>query len=132
MADERREDEKRRRDAAQAGVAEVEPGGHEVAGRSIKQMVSARLEAQLLRDLRELAEKQGVSVSDLLRQAAVELLERSRTSPVQVRYGRAEAVPMTAGVLTAGARVSSGFFLTTGGGHQLSGNDPVDVLVGST
>jgi uncharacterized protein (DUF4415 family) len=79
VPEKRREDEKRRREAAQAVTAEVEEGGYEVAGRSIKQMVSVRLEAQLLKELRQLAEQQGASISDLLRQAAVELVEHRRT-----------------------------------------------------
>ena len=129
MPNERREDEKRRREAAQASVAEVEPGGHEVAGRSIKQMVSVRLEAQLLKELRELVEKQGVSVSDLLRQAAVELVERSRTTPVRVHYRRAETSSVITSVLTPGRQVTSGF-LTTSEDAQVSGNEPVGLVVG--
>jgi hypothetical protein len=78
-----REDEKRRREAAQAATASVEPGGREVERRSIKQMVSVRLEAQLLKELRLLAAERGLSISDLLREAALELVERSR--PVSVR-----------------------------------------------
>jgi hypothetical protein len=46
MGNNRREDEKRRREAAQANTAQVEDGGYEVAGRSIKQMVSVRLEPE--------------------------------------------------------------------------------------
>jgi predicted DNA-binding ribbon-helix-helix protein len=129
MPNERREDEKRRREAAQASIAEVLPGGHEVAGRSIKQMVSVRLEAQLLKELRELAEEQGVSISDLLRRAAVELVERSRTTSVLVHYRRTEASSMLIGALTAGNQVTSGVF-RTGEDVQLSGNEPVRVLVG--
>ncbi|WP_082975719.1 ribbon-helix-helix domain-containing protein [Mycobacterium sp. E2238] len=74
----RRDDEKRRREAALANTAEVEEGGYEVPGRSIKQMVSVRLEAQLLKEIRQLAELQGVSISDILRQAAVDLVEHRR------------------------------------------------------
>lgn len=125
MPDERREDEKRRREAAQASIAEVEPGGHEVAGRSIKQMVSVRLEAQLLKELRELAEKQGLSISDLLRQAAVEHIERSRTTSVLVHYGRAEALSGITSALTA-RQATYGF--ATSEDAQVSGNQPAGVL----
>lgn len=124
-----REDEKRRREAAQASIAEVEPGGHEVAGRSIKQMVSVRLEAQLLKDLRELADEQSMSISDLLRQAAIEVVQRSRTVPVLVHYRRAEASSMLIGGLTTGKQVTSGFS-TSSEGAQVSGNEPVRVLAG--
>jgi uncharacterized protein (DUF4415 family) len=131
MSNERREDEKRRREAAQASIVEVEPGGHEVAGRSIKQMVSVRLEAQLLKELRELAEKQEMSVSDLLRQAAVELVERSRTAPVLVHYRRSEASLTIATALTAGRQVTSGLFTTVEDPQaQVSGNELASVLTG--
>jgi Ribbon-helix-helix protein, copG family len=108
MADNHREDEKRRREAAQAGIAHVEDGGSEVEARSIKQMVSVRLEAQLLKEIRQLAEQQHVSVSDLIRQAAVELVEHRRTRSVlmmvrpagspQVITGGLTAAPVTYGV----------------------------------
>jgi uncharacterized protein (DUF4415 family) len=109
MRNERREDEKRRREAAQAGTAEVE-GGHEVVGRSIKQMVSVRLEAQLLTEIRELAERQGVSISELLRQAAVELVRRSHTASMHVQYRRAESRPLITSSLTLGDQISQGAF----------------------
>ena len=97
----RREDEIRRREAAQASTAEVEEGGYEVAGRSIKQMVSVRLEAQLLKELREVAEQQDVSVSDLLRQAAVELLEHWRAKSVLMMLRPAGSSQVITGALTA-------------------------------
>ncbi|BCP16821.1 ribbon-helix-helix protein, CopG family [Mycobacterium paraintracellulare] len=125
MPNEHREDEKRRREAAQVVTAEVEPDGHEVTGRSVKQMVSVRLEAQLLKELREFAEIQGVSMSDLLRQAAVELVERSRTASVLVHYGRTEALSTLTSALTA-RQATYGF--TTSEDAQVSGNERVDVL----
>jgi hypothetical protein len=128
MPNERREDEKRRREAAQASIAEVEPGGHEVAGRLIKQMVSVRLEAQLLKDLRELAEGQGVSISDLLRQAAVEVVERSRTTPIHVYYRRTKTSSVITSALTPDRQVTSGVFTISDA--QVSGNEPVGVSAG--
>lgn len=122
MSNERREDEKRRRDAAQAINAEVEPGGHEVAGRSIKQMVSVRLEAQLLKDLRQLAEAQGMSVSDLLRQAAVEQVERSRSVRFVVQYRPAESPFRMSPALTAGRQVTGGPETDEATPFQISGN----------
>jgi uncharacterized protein (DUF4415 family) len=112
MANQRRADERRRREAAQAGAAGMEPVGHGVAGRSSKQMVSVRLEAQLLKELRDLAEAQNVSVSDLLRRAAVELVERSRTASVRVQYWSAEVPSVITSSLTAGTQVTSGVFIT--------------------
>ena len=103
----RREDEKRRREAAQAITAEVEEGGYEVAGRSIKQMVSVRLEAQLLKELRELADQQDVSVSDLLRQAAVELVEHWHAKSVLMMLRPAGSPQVITSALTA-RQVTSG------------------------
>lgn len=108
MPNQHREDEKRRREAAQAHTAEVEPGGHEVAGRSIRQMVSVRLEAQLLKDLRELAETRGESVSDLLREAAVELVARSRRAPLRLHFRQFGTPPPVITELMACREVTSG------------------------
>lgn len=94
MAKDHLDDEKRRREAAQSAVSNVEPGGREIEGRSLKQMVSVRLEAQLLGELRALATERGVSISDLLREAAVDLVDRSRPAPVHVVL-RSAGVQMT-------------------------------------
>jgi hypothetical protein len=102
MGNNRREDEKRRREAAQANTAQVEDGGYEVAGRSIKQMVSVRLEAQLLKELRQLAEQQHASISDLLRQAAVELVEHRRAKSVLMMVHPAGSPQEIRSALTAG------------------------------
>ena len=107
MGNNRREDEIRRREAAQASTAKVEEGGYEVAGRSIKQMVSVRLEAQLLKELRQVAEQQDVSISDLLRQAAVDLVEHWRTQSMVMTLRPAGSPQMITGALTAG-QVTSG------------------------
>jgi hypothetical protein len=77
MDDERRADERLRREAAQAGVAAVE-GGQKVRPRTLMQVLSVRFEPQLLRDLRMFADQRGVSVSDIVRQAAVDFLDRAR------------------------------------------------------
>ena len=83
MDSDHREDERRRREAAQAGTAEV-LGGRAVPPRALKQMLSVRLEPELLRDLRLFAEEHDMSVSDVLRQAAVEFLNRTRQAPFVV------------------------------------------------
>jgi uncharacterized protein (DUF4415 family) len=102
MPDKHREDEKRRREAAHASTAEVLEGGQEVAGRSMKQMVSVRLEAQLLKELRELAEQQHASISDVLRQAAVEFVEHRRATPVLVMLRTAGSPQKLRDALTPG------------------------------
>lgn len=59
----------------------------------LPQMVSARFSAHLLRDLRQLAEKQHQTVSDLLRQGAAELIERANNNGI---YDWADDPYMTA------------------------------------
>jgi Ribbon-helix-helix protein, copG family len=108
MDSDQRQDEKRRREAAQAGVADVEPGGTEVPGRSIKQMLSVRLEAQLLKELRLLAEKRGVSVSDLLREAASSLIEKSHPAPVRMTWTSTGAEQVIISNITASGQVTYG------------------------
>jgi hypothetical protein len=73
-----------------------------VAGRSIKQMVSVRLEAQLLKELRQLAEQQHASISDLLRQAAVELVEHRHAKSVLMMLRPAGSPQVITSALTAG------------------------------
>jgi predicted DNA-binding ribbon-helix-helix protein len=75
--------EKMRREAAESAAVDPDADAREVPGRVIKQMVSARLEAQLLKELRLLAEERGVSVSDLLREAAIKLVADSHPAPVR-------------------------------------------------
>jgi hypothetical protein len=80
MDDDKMADEHRRREAAQAATAEV-LGGREVPSRTLKQMLSLRLEPELLRDLRLFADAHDLSVSDVLRQAAVDFLDRVHRAP---------------------------------------------------
>lgn len=84
MGDRDRANETSRREAAQSAVVDEEAEAQEVPGRVIKQMVSMRLEAQLLKDLRLLARERGESVSDLLREAAINLLADARPGAVRM------------------------------------------------
>jgi hypothetical protein len=128
MDDADREDEIRRREEAQAGTARVEPGGAEVPGRSIKQMVSVRLEAQLLRELRLMAGERGVSVSDLLREAAVDLLQRSRPVAQTFLSWRTIAPEKSFdGSLSAGSPTTSGIGLVENGESSSSGSQAVRI-----
>lgn len=106
-----REDEKRRREAAQAITADVEAGGREVARRSLKQMVSVRLEAQLLKELRLLADRRGLSISDLLREAALNLIEESRPIAVHVSLWSTGTPQVVLGEISTGRVVTSGAFI---------------------
>jgi hypothetical protein len=108
MAKDHLDDEKRRREAAQSSVSDVEPGGREIEGRSLKQMVSVRLEAQLLGELRALATERGVSISDLLREAAVDLVDRSRPVSIHVVLRSAGTQMTIPGWVTAGRSATFG------------------------
>lgn len=78
--------EHERREAALAALGgNVESGAREVPGREIRQMVSVRIESDLVSGLREIANVRGVKVSDLLREAAAKLVADYRTPTVQVR-----------------------------------------------
>jgi hypothetical protein len=81
MSDERRGSENERRELAQQHAGEVVEGsGRAVPTRRLDQMVSLRLEPELAVALRELANRRGVSVSELLREGAIHLLEADRSS----------------------------------------------------
>ena len=68
-----------REEALAAFGGEVEPGAREVTGRELKQMISVRIEPDLIAGLRAVADSRGVKVSDLLREAAAKLVEDHRT-----------------------------------------------------
>lgn len=57
----------------------------EVSGKEMKQMVSVRVDMDMLSALRNMANERGVKVSDLLREGAAKLLQDSKTSTVDVR-----------------------------------------------
>jgi hypothetical protein len=71
MSEERRESEMVRRERAHAHKGEVVSGtGKRGKPRRMAQMVSVRLNGELVSGLRTIAEQQGVTVSDLLREGA--------------------------------------------------------------
>ena len=80
----RRSERERREAAEEAAEHGVEPGGREVPGRATKQMVSVRLEPELISALRRIADREGVAVSDLLRQAAKQLADEESRQRVQL------------------------------------------------
>jgi predicted DNA-binding ribbon-helix-helix protein len=76
MSDEARRSEQERRELAQQHAGEVVEGsGRVVTPRRLGEMISLRLEPALAEALRELADRRGVSLSELLREAAVRLFE---------------------------------------------------------
>lgn len=71
-----RDEEVRTREEAQAHAGEiVEGSGTRGSPRRLPQMVSVRLDAQLVVALRTLARQRGVTMSDLLREGAECVLE---------------------------------------------------------
>jgi hypothetical protein len=105
-------DERRRREAAQATTAEVQ-GGQAVPPRSLKQMLSLRLEPELLRDLRLFADQHDLSVSDVLRQAAVEFLDRISRAPFVVTTMPTQTKQSISLTWSQGSSTSSGLIATS-------------------
>lgn len=60
----------------------VEGSGRRGEPRRLDQMVSARLDPDLVATLREFAARHGLSLSDVLREAAVQLLAREAAANV--------------------------------------------------
>jgi hypothetical protein len=90
-AEDQRGTERARRDLAQGQRGSVVEGsGRPVEGRKVPQMVSLRVDPDVLAELRGLAEASGLSVSDLLRQAAGQLLAASKQSRFHVRIDHVE------------------------------------------
>jgi hypothetical protein len=82
MSDKPRLSEQERREIAQSNAGQVvSETSSAVAPREMKQMVSARFEPELIAALREIARDRGVSMSDLLRQAALSLVDDARRFP---------------------------------------------------
>src|SRR5215216_535358 len=78
MSEERRENEIARRERAQAHAGEVVSGsGKRGKPRRMAQMVSVRLDGELVSRLRTIAEQRGVTVSDLLREGAQLILDNA-------------------------------------------------------
>lgn len=81
MSDKARRSEQERRGLAQQHAGEVVEGsGRVVTPRRLGEMISLRLEPALAEALRELADRQGVSLSELLREAAVRLVEAGQVT----------------------------------------------------
>lgn len=98
MSGEMRNSEVARRERAQAHAGEVISGsGKRGKPRRMAQMVSARLDGELVGRLRSIAAQRGVTVSDLLREGA-ELVVQNTYAAAQPRVrftisGAQEALP---------------------------------------
>ena len=102
MSRERRDNEITRREKAQAHAGEVIAGsGRRGVPRRMAQMVSVRLDGELVRQLRTIADQQGLTLSDLLREGAERIVQDAYASS-QPRMsftvsGAKAAVPTGAG-----------------------------------
>ena len=75
----------RREEALSSLGGEVEGAAREIQGRDLKQMLSVRMEADLIAELREMADKRGVKVSDLVREAVAKLVSEYELPTIQIR-----------------------------------------------
>jgi hypothetical protein len=81
MSEERRKSEIERRELAQAHAGEVdEDSGMLGSPRLMSQMVSVRLDGQLVIELWDAAERRGVTLSDILREGARLVLQEEYAS----------------------------------------------------
>src|SRR5918998_6036541 len=69
----------REKDRAQAGQV-IEGAGSRGAPRRMTHMVSTRLDGSLIRRLRAIAQERGVTVSDLLREGAEQVVQKTRAA----------------------------------------------------
>lgn len=82
-AADRRRDEQARREKAQRHRGKVVAGsGRPLPSRSVPQMVSVRLNPELLSELRTIAEQRGMTLSEVLREAAGSAAAEYRSVPV--------------------------------------------------
>lgn len=81
-------DEKERRERALESKGKLvrEGSGRALAPRPIPQMISLRLDPDVLAVLRDTAEREGTTISDLLRQGAALIVRMATTTPYQVRF----------------------------------------------
>jgi hypothetical protein len=110
MNDEVRRSERERRELAQQHAGEVVEGsGRVVPPRRLGQMVSVRLEPGLLEALRELASRRGISLSEALREAAIQLLEADQAASRSTFSWRIVSEPMvpTPGVTSRNVSAAS-------------------------
>jgi hypothetical protein len=97
MNEARNMNEIERRELANAHRGEVLPGsGTPVAGRRLGQIVSVRLESDTIAALRGIANRRGMTVSDLLREGAGMVLAADRQAgTVRVSFSVSVSPPRT-------------------------------------
>lgn len=98
MSEKRRDNEIARRNRAQNHAGEVVSGsGTRGTPRRMAQMVSVRLDGELINELRSIADQRGLTLSDLLREGAEVVVRNSYAEErAQIRFtisGAQEALP---------------------------------------
>jgi len=101
MSEEQRENEEIRQEKAEAGAGKVVPGsGRRGKPRRMAQMVSVRLDGELIGKLRIVAEQRNATLSDLLREGAELIVEdayvRAQPRTSFTISGAQEALPSAA------------------------------------
>jgi hypothetical protein len=102
MSDERHENEATRREKALAHAGEVvSESGSRGTPRRMSQMISVRLDGELVASLRTVAQQRGLTLSDLLREGAELIVqhayEEARPKISVTISGAHEALPSAAG-----------------------------------
>ena len=82
----RQSSEKDRRDLAQTAAGEPVDVVGELAPKELRQMLSLRVEPALARELRAVADERGITVSELLREAAARQVAEHRATHWRVRF----------------------------------------------
>lgn len=92
MSDQRRSESERRERAQMSKDKAIREGtGRPVEPREVPQMVSVRLDAGVLTELRKAAEREGTTVSDLLRRGAALVVEGLDRTPYSLNIVMHEA-----------------------------------------
>jgi hypothetical protein len=93
MMSEQREGEKARREEAQAHAGEIVAGsGTRGKPRRMPRMVSARLDSELVAELRAVARQRNTTISDLLREGAELVVQDAYADAVTLEVTRSEGV----------------------------------------
>jgi predicted DNA-binding protein len=128
--DDKRKSEAERRLRAQQAKGKVRHGsGERIEGRRLDQMVSVRLEPELVSALRDLAEATGQTMSDLLREAAAAWVAASarRTFMLtlnRVSTGEASTSGGSQRTVTAAALMEVPGVGSRAGASSTAGSDP--------
>jgi len=100
MSEEQRENEEIRKEKIEAGVGKIVPGaGRRGTPRRMDQMVSVRLDGELIARLKSVARRRGLTLSELVREGAELIVEEEYASaqpkPRFTISGAKEAYPET-------------------------------------